>query len=527
MDISLDPREGSAAFKARPWSASGYRGLFAVLAFGFAIRLYLSLSNYCISGDGVAYLGMARAFAARDWQAAFGSVFSPLYPGLIALAHRVIPDWELAGNFVSLLTGSGAIATVYLMTREAFARNDLALGAAGLTAIHPELAGYSASVRTEAGYILLMTASTWLLLKGTREQRLRVVAIAGAVGGFAYLYRTEGVGLLLFVIMFVPVAASMWQRELFGRAIMAASAFAVAFVIIAAPYPVIVHATTGHWAVSREFTAAMMNGMGRASTNGEVWWRLEFSANVSPLAPLLTDPKLYIEKIAGDFVRSFYGFEQALGPILTALLAVGLWARRDKIFVSFAETFIALLVVFFFCGFAFARTGARLMVHLIPFTFGWVMLGFEICSDALARAASTHGWHLPQSALAIIIAFILLPRTLWPIGYDMRGIREAGKAIARRAPKPAAVAARDGRVAYYAGARFFLLPTEPTGNLCSWLEKRSEVGYVLADDHDELRLGASTLHCLGFLKRYHRYGTHYYDLYIVRAPRRDVPTSGK
>ena len=81
--------------------------------------------------------------------------------------------------------GTAAIVTVYLMTREAFARRDLALGAAVLTAIHPELAGYSASVRTEAGYIFLMAGSIWLLLKATHEHRIAFAAMAGVVGGLA------------------------------------------------------------------------------------------------------------------------------------------------------------------------------------------------------------------------------------------------------------------------------------------------------------------------------------------------------
>src|SRR5579863_6617377 len=77
-----------------------------------AIRLYLSLTSYCIAGDGVAYLGMARDFAAGAPAKALDNVFSPLYPYVVSLAHPLIPDWELAGNLVSALLGTASIATL-------------------------------------------------------------------------------------------------------------------------------------------------------------------------------------------------------------------------------------------------------------------------------------------------------------------------------------------------------------------------------------------------------------------------------
>jgi len=171
--------------------------LAVAVSLAFAIRLYLSLTSYCIAGDGVAYLAMARDFAAGEPAKALASVFSPLYPWLIALAHRLIPDWELAGSIVSAILGSAAVATVYLMIREAFERRDLAIGAALLVAIHPDMAAYAASVRTEAGFIFLVTAAVWMLIAGLKRTRIAFVAASGMVGGLGYLYRTEAFGLMI------------------------------------------------------------------------------------------------------------------------------------------------------------------------------------------------------------------------------------------------------------------------------------------------------------------------------------------
>jgi hypothetical protein len=116
-----------------------------------------------------------------------------------------------------------------------------------------------------------------------------------------------------------------------------------------------------------------------------------------------------------------------------------------------------------------------------------------------------------------LAALIMLPETLWPIGYDMRGVRYAGQAIARRNPEHTAVAARDGRVAWYAGAPFAGLPVRPVANLCEWLTARDNIGYLLIGNRDERKYAITPASgCLEFLYRYPRYGAGYYDLYAVR-----------
>jgi dolichyl-phosphate-mannose-protein mannosyltransferase len=489
----------------------------ALVAIALAIRLYLSFTNYCIAGDGVAYVRMAQWFAAGDWRRSLAAVFSPFYPLLIAGAHPLVPDWELAGNLISALLGSAAVATIYLMMREAFESRRVAIGAAALVAIHPELASYSASVRTEAGYIFLVTAAVWLLQKTLRSGRTSDALVAGAVGGCAYLYRTEAIGLLVFGAAFIPLAALVGRTSGLARACRLSAAFALAFVAIGGPYVAYLRVATGRWSVSREFTAAMMYGMGNVAHNSDEWRRLGFSASVSALTPLFADPKLYLEKVGADFVTSFYNFVQALDPMLTVLLAIGLWARGRMLIANAAETFLALLTAFYFCGFAVSYTGTRFMVHLIPYTFGWVMVGLATVAEALKRLTAERGWHIPDSATALAVALVLLPRTLWPIGYDMRGVRYAGEDIAASTRQPGAVIARDGRIAWYAGAKFVTLPERPAADFCRWLALHEGAGFVVVGNRDETRLGVThATSCLRFVKRYPRYGSAYFDLYAVR-----------
>ncbi|MGH7916365.1 MAG: glycosyltransferase family 39 protein [Candidatus Binataceae bacterium] len=511
-EAAAEPRWLPARFEACPETGL----VFALVGIALAIRLYLSLTSFCISGDGVAYLGMAHRFAAGDPAAAMKSVFSPLYPCLIAIVHYVIPGWELAGELVSVITGSAAVAIIYYLMREVFERRDVAFGAAALAAIHPELAAYSASVRTEAGFILLITTTVLLMIRGLKRRRAALIIAAGACGGFAYLYRTEGIGLLLVCSVFIPAGALLWRRWNFTWSLGATLGFAVAFVAVASPYLLFLRVSTGHWNIGREFTAAMMYGMGEVAPHRQAWRQLGFSTSASPIATIIANPRLYIEKVAGDVGASFYGFLQALGPVLTALMLLGLWWRK-RLFTRFAETFLLILVLFYFCGFALTYTGTRFMVHFIAFTFGWVIVGLAALTQSARRLAAAMRWRLPPITVALVIALILLPRTLWPIGYDLRGFRYAAREIARRGGKPRAIVARDGRVAYYAGMKLIALPARPV-NLCGWLDERENADYLLIGNRDERKFGIQrAAHCLVFVKRYPRYGTGYYDLFAIRS----------
>src|ERR1700691_205047 len=77
--------------------------LAITIAVAAAIRLYLSLTSYCIAGDGGAYLAMARDLTSGAPAKALGAVFSLLYPWLLAVAHLEVPGWEMAGNLVSAI----------------------------------------------------------------------------------------------------------------------------------------------------------------------------------------------------------------------------------------------------------------------------------------------------------------------------------------------------------------------------------------------------------------------------------------
>ena len=488
------------------------------------IRLYLLATSYCISADGVAYIAMAREFHAGHVESALAWVFSPLYPLLISLTYRAIPNWELAGELLSMLLGTAEVVLLYHLMGEAYGRRGVAAGAAALAAIHPMLAGYSASVRTEAGYIALVSAALLLLMRGLERKRIAIVAAAAVFCGLAYLYRTEGIGLPVLSIVFLVGGPFLWRRWTPRWGVGAAAVLVAIFLLVAAPYLLWMRAYTGHWTVGRELGVVTMEATGSTVGHLEQWRELGYRPTTSGLTALRLDPAAYLKKVARDFFGSCYAFVQALGPLLCAGLVIGLWADGRAIAVRWAEAMLAAMVVMYFVGFVLTDTGPRLMLHLVPFTLGWVVIGLVEAAGWLdARLALTHsplGRMLSGPAVVAVVAIAMLPRTLFPLGYDQRGMRYAGEEIARRSGAPARVAGPDPRVAFYAGADFIPLPARPAAgeDLCRWLAAHRLAGYLMIDDRGERRWGgAGGRPCLNLIKRYPRVGTTYYDLFEVRG----------
>jgi hypothetical protein len=110
----------------------------------------------------------------------------------------------------------------------------------------------------------------------------------------------------------------------------------------------------------------------------------------------------------------------------------------------------------------------------------------------------------------------LLPRTLWPLGYELRGLRYAGQDIARRGASMPGIVARDGRVAFYANGRFIELPMRPRPDLCRWLETEPEARYLMVSTREERSLGDFRApRCLSLIKRYPRSRDSYYELFEI------------
>ena len=190
---------------------------------------------------------------------------------LISIIYRAIPNWELAGELLSTAFGTAGVVLLYYLMREVYGRRGVAAGAAALAAIHPMLAGFSASVRTEAGYIALVTAALCSSSAAPNASVSRASPAAAMLCGLAYLYRTEGIGVPALGVIILTCGALVWRRWTLRWGLGAAAVLVAIFLLVAAPYLLWMRTYTGHWTVGRELGVVTMEATGSTMGHLEQW----------------------------------------------------------------------------------------------------------------------------------------------------------------------------------------------------------------------------------------------------------------
>ena len=95
------------------------------------VRLVALKQNYVIAHDGTLYIKMAKLFAAGQYQYEIFSAgaYYAFFPLLIFAFHKVLGDWFLAGQLISLCFGSLTIIPLYLLARRLFDEQIALIGA--------------------------------------------------------------------------------------------------------------------------------------------------------------------------------------------------------------------------------------------------------------------------------------------------------------------------------------------------------------------------------------------------------------
>jgi hypothetical protein len=466
----------------------------------------------------MSFIWIAMDYGASNAGKVLAGVFPPAYPWTIAQMHRAIPDWEAAGNLVSTVTGTATIPLLYALMREVFKRREIAIGSAGLAAFHPAMANYSANVRTEAGFVCLMAGSLWLTTLAIRRSRVWLLGAGGAFAGLGYLYRSEAIGFPLLIAPFLVSGAWLWRQWSFKSAWVFAATYTTCFLLVASPYLILQHSRTGSWTLSGELNFAILDDIEAATNPRSAAQAQSLGGAPHLLAPLLADPLGYLRHSGGELIRSFRYFELAAGALPFGLLLVGLWKRGWNLFANWPEALLGAITLFYFVALAAIYTGPRFMFHIFPWTIGWTMVGLEAISIRLAALDWRVFRALPACTPALILVMVMLPETLWPIGYDMRGFRYAARDLASRDPSPKTIIASDRRAAFYADAGFVLLPAAPPQHDgCKWIGEQSAATYLMLSHRDEKGWGDMRQEpCVAFIRRYPGTGARYYDLFAIR-----------
>lgn len=248
--LSQKPASSRAWAESRwllpPWLAA------AVTLSAFGLYLILLSYSYMIDYDFYVWVEGAKTLR-QEGIGAVGKVYKE--PLLSLLLNLVAPifggDYEWAGKAISLLSGSIAIGLLFLLAYELFGSRLLALLAALLVAVHPQILYYNTHPFSEALYLCLIMLAMLSFWRAYHGGSLPVAVASGVVLGLAFLTRIPGIAtvLTLLLLTFATLAAGRFQSR---PAMVRCAAVALGFLLLAGPYWISIHSHTGQWRLSNK-----------------------------------------------------------------------------------------------------------------------------------------------------------------------------------------------------------------------------------------------------------------------------------
>jgi hypothetical protein len=385
------------------------RAAWALVGLAALVRGLVAARTAVLDRDSVTYLWMAQEAAAGRIEAAFSTVFHPLYPLLVAPVVPLIGDVEVAGQLVACACGAFAVLPLYALARR-IAGDTAAIAAGALYALGIWFARHPADALSEGPFYLFAAAA----LAALARDRPRAF-VAGGLAGLAYGARPEGAALLLLG------APWLWSRGARAPALR----FVVVGIASASVWPL-------GWALLGEgFTLTPKAAFNYAVGVGD--------PGSDALAHYLT----HLLRVPGALF-------EAIGYVALPLALLGV-ARlrprwRDPAALALALVALQVAVV-------------PLLRSNIRFLSGYGMLLLPFAGAAIAALLPrVRRWPLPaQLALAFTVVagdLVRLPQTRRAerriereLGEHLRGLLAPGEGIATDMP----------RLAFHAGLR----PPEP------------------------------------------------------------------
>jgi 4-amino-4-deoxy-L-arabinose transferase-like glycosyltransferase len=449
-----------------------------------------------IFNDGPIFIRVAQAWAEGDWAGALSHDYHPLYPVLIAGAHAVIADWELAAVAVSLIGGTAAVGCLYGFARAAFGR-PAAFAAGALLAVHPYAIEFSGDVQSEGLYMGLFLGAVWALWLALRSASLGAASVAGLLSGLAYLTRPEGIGLLVvggvFAAWFAlrrswsPRRTAAWGALLFLTA-----------AAVAGPYVVWLRVETDAWSLTQKKSIGSFVGLSETAAP------VAHEAAPAPAAPEgRASQPVPPAKVGAETQESAAPVPGAQGRFahdgtaLLDLLHTDLRALRPEIFavlvagaligrwrrLSLRGVYVLVIVgaynlVLYSLALNVGYVSARHALPPLTVAFGHVGAALVAVVGALSG---------PRRWIALVLIFLAiagigLSKSLRPDRTDSLAERSCAEWLRAQDLPPGGVAVHRLRIAYYAGAHDVRIPHKPLKDVVAKMRKWGAEYLIISDE---------------------------------------------
>jgi len=373
--------------------------LTGILIIGLLFRLFLLRYQFAIAFDEVHYLKLAAA--GRDFGLfhVLHVFWSPFYSIVVSLVYRVITNLETAGRLVSIFSGLLIILGQFYYVNK-YLNRKAALFSLLWVVLYPPLALLQTTALAESIYMALGLSGIVVGWQVIKEKHWLWSGIPGAIFGFAYLCRPEGMGFQI-VFFFLGLSAGIY-RYIQGkskRLILIAVFSSFIFTLVSLPYVYYLHQQTGRWIPSGKISIQQGELYGESREADEVdTFRLLSDDNTRmPVDELFHDGnflqshakseeaivKVTVSAILKKYIKNFYktvkfGVPTALSSVLFLFVVLGLFKsawnpetlKRNLYLLGFLGFFWFLLIPMF-------HISERYYLPLLPLCFIWAGEGMN------------------------------------------------------------------------------------------------------------------------------------------------------
>lgn len=464
--------------------------LLPIFAFigAFAIRLYLVSFSDIITPDGILYIKTARLIELGESKKLTEFTFIHLYPYLVVLAHKIFPDWEMAGRMVSVLMGSLTVIPLFLLTRRMF---DVRIASiiALFYIINPRLADYSADVLREPTFWFFSMMALWLAWEGVSRGNLIWIILSNVSTALAAFARIEGVALFVVILLWIIWYFSKVRpdsKKLFFYLFV----YIFTFPVLLSPFIFLFSEMFAKW----DFGFTIV----------KIWLLISSKSSealeLSPDTIQAVRPELvtFLELARSHKYVIFFSdillkLVKSLNVVFVFLAVIGIFGRKNMAYskneipvaiwfgIFFLTAFLYITKVYYFS----TRHGLLLGFPMLI----WAGIGFfelkeQICSWLRKIYPSAFFTKHMAAILIFVILIAILPKTLSPGGYEKRELKEAGIQLKAKGYSGVIFAGEPGlyRVAFYAGSEFIPFPFVKTAEELAGLMRENKAGFLILDE---------------------------------------------
>ncbi len=446
-------------------------GIFVIVA--FVIRVIAGSLIFVISRDTTRFITMAYAVKTADADLFMAEQFHPLYPVITYLFSYIFPNWITAAKVASMVMGTACIVPLYYISRRLFGQRT-AKATVFLYAIHPYAVRYSGDAISETTYVFFLLCGLWAgycaIIAQNRWRYILSFCAGGCIAG-AYLTRPEGIGLLIILTLLIwlyPVLSG--HKKVLYRSFFSFLLLIIGFAVFSSPYLYFMKQQTGQWRITtkkplRTFVPAFIT---RHFTDAP-----EQLGHIDHIPPSEThNPRPQntigsiihkkinaIASVSGSFVRTTH-------PVLFCLMLIGIWGgwqgfNKDQKILALFIGIVTLFYLYILYRLSLHfYTSKRYMLPLTTICFAFTAKGIDILCGLRILKGKVFLKLKPYIITLILLAIVLLPKTLKPQRYNKLYIKNLAKWIIAQEDTESVYAVDDARISFYAKLNFSVFPKE-------------------------------------------------------------------